>query len=312
MPDDREEPSGSCVTCQRRDPHRGLVCDADRPKLRSWLKEIPDLFDDLVAQDEPDPLAAGPVKGQSTGGPVSGSKERKLPIDVDAHDLAEPPSVKYVKDALMPTVRSSGETQWVGARIPGRDDEAVVWQEVYPHEVVRAEKTFHCRCANPEAHANQPARPVLVAAKDQVGYTSVASELDFWVQDWREARDLGERRPDPDVRSLALWLEVRLDDMCDAHPAVDEMFHAVRRLRSALRGVLGLIEPLPDYRPDVPCPGCSALTLFKANGSDRYECDSCPRLLTPEEFDRWAGLVLADKKWRKRHGMPLVDEEGTS
>ncbi|HEX2551122.1 MAG TPA: hypothetical protein VHK64_05975 [Nocardioidaceae bacterium] len=240
--DTREEPSGSCVTCARRDPHRGLVCNADRSKLRSWLREIPDLFDDLVAQDEPDPLAAGPVKGQSAGGPVSGSKERKLPIDEDAIDL-------------------SG-----------------------------------------------PVRGVRLLGEDQIGYSSVASELDFWVEDWREARGRGEGRPDPTVRALATWLEVRAEDACDAHPAVDEMFEAVRKLRSALRGVLKLIEPLPEYRPDVPCPGCSRLTLYKANGSDRYECDSCPRLLTPEEFDRWAGLVLADKKWRKRHGMPLVDE----
>lgn len=76
-----EQPSGSCVTCFRRDPEYGYVCGPCRSKCRTWLLEIPDLFAQLTVE----PLAV--QGGGGKGGPVSGSRERQLPIRVDLWDL---------------------------------------------------------------------------------------------------------------------------------------------------------------------------------------------------------------------------------
>lgn len=49
--------------------------------MRSWLGEIPDLWSELLLE----PI--GREGGQGRGGPVSGSRERQLPIRVDVFDL---------------------------------------------------------------------------------------------------------------------------------------------------------------------------------------------------------------------------------
>lgn len=256
-----EERTGTCPCCARRDPRRRLVCDVCRSKLRSWLREIPDLYGELGEQHDAPPvdrdlvlyppghkregewvthldelavaLPAGAVAGQALGGPVSGSTEPRLPIRVDPLDLAA------------------------------------------------------------------PARNVHLLGEDQVGYESVASELDFWVRDWREARGGLERLPDPDVSTLASWLERRAEDACDAHPAVDEMFEAVARLRSALRRQVGQAD-VPDYKQGVPCRRCDAMALVRVNGSDWIECADCPELLSPEEYERWCGLLAEQAKSKRR------------
>lgn len=140
-----------------------------------------------------------------------------------------------------------------------------------------------------------PAKHVLLLGEDQIGYESVASELDFWVRDWREARGGAERLPDPDVRTLASWLERRAEDACDAHPAIDEMFTAIRRIRLTLLGQLGKFD-VPDYKKGVPCRRCDTMALVRHNGSDWIECGNCPELLSPDEYDRWCGLLAAAAK----------------
>lgn len=249
-----DERSGSCPTCFLREPRHPLICDADRSKLHSWLREIPELLAELDdPQDAPpverdlvkyppghehvgqwvphldrlgDALPAGTVAGQMLTGPVSGSSEPRLPIRVNLVDL------------------------------------------------------------------KAPARRVYLLGEDQIGYESVASELDFWVRDWREARGGRERLPEPTVPELASWLERRTEDAADAHPAIDEMFGAIRRIRLALLGQLGKFD-IPDYKKGVPCPRCDRLTLLRENGSDFISCGSCPQLLTPAEFDRWTGQEAA-------------------
>lgn len=222
-----EERTGSCPCCQRRDPRRKLVCDACRSRLRSRLAELPDLYDRLVVEGHP------VMVGRGLGGPVSGSRERRLPIAVDRHDLTA------------------------------------------------------------------PARNVHLVGDDQVGYDSVAGELDFWVRDWREARGGQERLPDPEVRTLALWLERRAEDACDSHPAVDEMFDALGRLTATMRRLLGEVE-VPDYKQGVPCRRCDAMALVRVNGSDWIECTGCPELLSPEEYGRWTKLLAEQAKTTRR------------
>lgn len=76
-----DQPTGSCVTCRRRDPHHGFACNPCRSRLRSWLGEIPDLWEQLLAE----PLSPSGSPGK--GGPISGSKDRPIPIRVDLFDL---------------------------------------------------------------------------------------------------------------------------------------------------------------------------------------------------------------------------------
>lgn len=263
-----DEPTGSCPTCARRDPGEAQqICDVCRSKLRSWLTELPDLHAEILAQhatpadtrpyrmrvaterddkgrptawsepfDSPwpaDPVAnllpAGPLGGGNTrGGPVSGSKEPRLPIRVDPVDLTG------------------------------------------------------------------PARHVWLLGEDQIGYESVASTLDFWARDWREARGGRERLPEPTVPQLTTWLERRLDDAMDDHPAIDEFFTAIARTRGALRRHLGLID-IPDHKHGIPCPKCGALTLVHHNGSAFVECGSCPYKLTADEYDTHVRSTAAEQ-----------------
>jgi hypothetical protein len=118
--------------------------------------------------------------------------------------------------------------------------------------------------------------------EDQVGYQSAATTLDFWVQDLREHRQAGERLPEPGVTVLTGWLRERIGDACDDWPPV------------------GMVE-VPDYKTGVPCRGCDMLTLVHRNGSDFVECDSCPVILTAEDYSRWTAL-LASGLCGRRHG----------
>lgn len=263
-----DQPTGSCPTCSRRDPRVPQLCDVDRSKLRAWLFDITVLYAELASRDaeladpadrrfaatmsrwdagmkravrEPatvarpaDPAAyhlpSGASSSPSRGSPVSGSKERQLPIDTDAVDLTGP-------------VRSAG---------------------------------------------------VAVLDEDAVGHASVASTLDFWVEDWRAQRGAGERRPAATVPEIARWLLDRLDDAMDTSPAIAEFFTAVRRLRGALHAQLGQVE-VPDYKRGIPCPRCLALALVHTNGSEFIECSSCPAVLSFMEYDEHVRALSAEQ-----------------
>lgn len=81
MPVDDDQPTGACVCCHRRDPHEGYSCNPCRSRFRGWLSEIPDLWEQLLAE----PVAPSGSPGK--GGPVSGSRDRPIPIRVDLFDL---------------------------------------------------------------------------------------------------------------------------------------------------------------------------------------------------------------------------------
>lgn len=87
---------------------------------------------------------------------------------------------------------------------------------------------------------------------DQLGGLSIATELDFWVRDWRESRSISEGLPVPMVATLAGWLLNRLDDACDQHPAIDEFAAKVHRLHSTLRRAVG--EQKAGGEPVGRCP----------------------------------------------------------
>jgi len=218
-----DQATGSCVTCHRRDPREGWVCGPCRSRMRSWLYEIPDLYTQLL--DEPLAPSGSPGKG----GPVSGSRERPIPIRVDLFDLTHP---------------GAGEALY-GA--------------------------------------------------DQVGHVPVWMTLQTWAADWMQVLDRGETGPEWWVGGFCSWMRVRVDDVCDIHPAVDEAWREIRALHGAMSAQLGLFEK-PDYRYGVPCRQCNALALVRHDGSDFIECGDCPAVLTPEEYDRWVQAVAAAVK----------------
>jgi hypothetical protein len=259
-----DQPTGSCVCCHRRDPHEGYACTPCRSRLRSWLSEIPDLYSQLLEEQEAlstptdtrtgpttargkygttfettgprDPvsylLPGAPVGGQAKGGPVSGSRERSIPIRVDLLDLTSPHGS---------------------------------WLE----------------------------------GEDQVGNVSVWMTLQTWARDWSTFRAMGEAG-DQSVPGLCHWMWERVDDMCDEHEAIDECFGDIRRLHGAMMAQLGQFD-IPDYKYGVPCRNeqCNALALVRHNGSDFIECGECPSVLTPQEFDAWVRAVASAMKKEK-------------
>lgn len=118
---------------------------------------------------------------------------------------------------------------------------------------------------------------------DQVGYLSVATELEFWATDWAHLR--GEGRPFPSVPDLCSWLLDRLEWACQNHYAIDEFAGAVQRLSSTLYGLNGY----PPARPklmEAPCRRCKLLTLVQAFPDANIECANveCLQIVTPDEY----------------------------
>lgn len=255
------------------------MCDACRSRLRAHLFDITSLFAELEERTEEmaepldvrvavtvtewdedakravrvpatvgrpaDPtsyyLPSGASSSASRGGPVTGSKERRLPIDTDAVDLTGP-------------ARSAGTA---------------------------------------------------VLDEDAVGHVSVASVLDFWVEDWRAWRGAGERRPSATVPEIVRWLLDRLDDAMDSNPAIGEFYDAVRRLNGALKHQLGQVD-VPDYKRGISCPRCQSLTLVHHAGSDRIECGTCPALLSFIEYDSHVRALSAEQVQLRRVKMAKV------
>jgi hypothetical protein len=138
-----------------------------------------------------------------------------------------------------------------------------------------------------------PARAGSVGIPDQVGYLSVATELDFWVRDWADWRGRGERLPEPDVTTMTQWLLVRLDDAFD-HPAIDEFAAKVSYLRRTLHRMAG-IQPLTHHLP-APCPTCGLTTMVRRDGASYVECDTCGRLWTEEDYRRLCVVLAAEQE----------------
>lgn len=118
-------------------------------------------------------------------------------------------------------------------------------------------------------------------ASDQVGYLSVATELEFWARDWADQR--GERSPLPTVPVLAKWLRDRLDWACRHHYALDEFAHKLYSIRASLTAAAGRFDA-PPQTLDRECPHCGTLTLWRDPQLDLIACLHCPLLLSDEQY----------------------------
>ncbi|MER7002223.1 hypothetical protein ABT297_04130 [Dactylosporangium sp. NPDC000555] len=261
-----DEPTGTCPTCARRDPRTPLLCDVCRSKLRNWLHEIPDLHAEL-ARRETETHDHRPHVIRDQGAPAGVHVVTNQPADPVAH--------------LLPAGPLGGQGR--GGPISGSKE---------PPLPIRVDPV----------DLTGPARRVWLLGDDQIGHESVASTLDFWVRDWRDARGGRERLPAPTVPQLTGWLARRLDDAMDAHPAIDEFFTTIARTRTVLRAQLGLID-IPEHKHGIPCPKCGTGTLIRHNGSDWIECATCAAHISPSEYDDHVSTTAATEHATRRTAM---------
>lgn len=97
-----------CTVCENRDAE-GFCCLVCTSRMRRWLTELPELYQRLHERHQLDPLPPS-AGGNQVGVRVGGSKERKLPIDLDTVDLLA--GLGYRKQTV---VLEAGERWWLWA-----------------------------------------------------------------------------------------------------------------------------------------------------------------------------------------------------
>jgi hypothetical protein len=321
-----DQPTGNCPCCRKRDvePPR-LVCDACATRSRFRLRDLGELHAQLgdpvdvdddwdgtaVLDDNQRPvkdrdgnvlhhhdpaLPAGPLRGRSGQPHVSGTAEPSVPADLQALDL-------------------DGQVVRLGG-IPVPD-----WRAVDPRELVPLMRIVHgpvrvwiggelhqVPITRKEAVRNPAGRRILVPAVDEVGPLPIAVRLDAHVRRWVNLRRRREHRPVPTVPVLLAWLGARLDWALEHDPQLPDLDSDVRHMIAQIRGVLDLHDPEPERVQGVECRRCDAMSTLIRLVRDHYatECAACSDLMTPQEFDRWAGL-LADRE-RHRLGRKGIKE----
>ena len=142
-------------------------------------------------------------------------------------------------------------------------------------------------------------RGVLGLDDTQVGYLSVATELDTWVRDWLGYSWCpGDHLPVPTVATLANWLSVRVDIACDHHEAIDEFAGDMRRMLRECQRAVGDVPVRPVVLDGVPCatPECDGILLHRSGDDYWAECGLCGRLWREDEYRQWVALVAAQTR----------------
>jgi hypothetical protein len=255
----------TCVVCQ--DPERAvepgwLSCYRCWSRLASALREIPGLVAELVGLGLVQRDRRGERRDLDTG--------KAWPhFDPIAHTLTAGP-INGAKSAP----RVSGSR---AAPVPIRIDPTDLTAGVRP--------------ASTAVHARSP------WPADQIGWLSVATELDFWAADW--AAERRESRPDPHVPALCHWLLDRLDWACQHHVALDEFAAKVSDIYGALMSAVGGWVAKPETLI-TPCRSCGILALYREVGPtpeyDRVACGACPALLTEGEYAVYVKELVEDAK----------------
>lgn len=262
--------SDRCKGCRPRHVERGFVCASDRTGLASTLADIRDLDGQL--REEPNPVdhqdwrwvpwpstdvPRWPAWRWWRGGEADDPLSRILPMGIVPSSLG------------------------AGARVSGSKEPAAL------ADLDRLDLTASPRAAFPSAagRANKV---------DQIGLPSVAADLDLWVRDWRDRLFPGQHLPPPDVPALVGWLEIRLSEACDRHPAIDEFADQINALKRALRGKLGLNAPPRERCDGVVCKACDRMALYRE--SALVSCGYCGLNYSDSEYREWVGLLAAQAK----------------
>lgn len=254
-----------CPICAKReaDPDYGQCCPLCPSRLARRLAEIPDLCAELYA--------LGYVQRDHRG-------ERR-----DEQGRVWP-HFDQIANAL-PSGPLNGPRN--GAKVSGSTDRPV------PIRIDPTDLLAPARAASTAVHVRSP------WPADQIGHLAIATELDFWVVDWAEARGEG-RPPIPSVPVLAGWLVDRLDWAIEDHPALDEFAEKVYGIRGALMGALGLYAA-PPKSMEAPCgnPRCDgegSRTLFQEYPGARVQCSMCTALLSEEEYAEYVRSLIEEAK----------------
>lgn len=252
-----------CVICQEAErlvEPGWLVCSRDYWRLSNALRAIPD----LVAEIQSLGYVQRDYRGEHGFAAVDRHGQRLPHFDQIAHALPAGPV-----NGRTGAPRVSGSN---GTPLPIRVDPTDLTAAVRP--------------ASTAVHARSP------WPADQIGWLSVATELDFWATDWATARN--ELRPSPQVPLLCSWLADRLDWATSDHQAgtvaLEEFAAKVSSLYGALMSAVGGWAARPETLI-TPCRSCGMLALYReigpADGSDRVACGACPALLTESDYAEW-------------------------
>lgn len=154
-----------CVVCAGRRPHRGVVCETDRDRMRVMLAELPRKLAALPAELPPGQAPAGERVSTSRTGSPAGARLDVLTLTGPGSDGL---STQAVAAMLHPHVRrwSTKRSVVVIARNRAEIREVTDWH---------SEPVY-------DADGN----PVLIAADDQVGLLPPVEWLDSWVRTWRQ------------------------------------------------------------------------------------------------------------------------------
>jgi hypothetical protein len=298
-----------CLIDQKRETDRPLVCGPCRTHLADDLRALVDAYAMLVVGEVLDgandpvsqTLPAGTVRGGSRGAPVTGSRDAPVPISLDVVDLTSDARSGRVTDTLVPLVEMRPvdvrvhrvEVVTVVRKERNAAGEEVERRELIPVTIDQTER----RTERVPVHGGF-GDPVLVPAADQIGELPVATVLDQWVRDWRDARGQGEHLPVPTVVTLAGWLYDRLDWACDEHPSIDEFADEIRSVLHACNRAIGNVPVRPDILVGVPCatPECDGLLVHDPGSKYWAECSDCHRLWLEHEYHEWVGLVAAQAR----------------
>ena len=283
-----------CVICQERPAEIGNACERDAGRLSGALRQIPDLCVKIAEDVEaieadygervrrfvvggevrvqryrvvPDPVAhALPAASiPRRGAPrVTGTRERSLPIRVDASDLLAPAHPgERIRDTLIPKIAAYPTDEFDHLSVWSR----VVLQRRWVREVVR----------------DAFGQAVMVPAGDQTGHMSVEGWLASWAAYWAQLRGMREHPPTGRA-ALCGWLAERLDWAL----TFDGLPDFAAELSVLFGALLGLAYG-GEQRPKVmkaPCPECDYPTLIQPWPDASIECgtEGCDGLLSPVEY----------------------------
>lgn len=271
-----------CVVCpvvrpdaDPRDPHNPPVCDGDRRLLDTILGDITILHDELVNPEAPI-IDNRQYERYGTayfkGGHRHTFSRGLRPADPLAalggvapiNSKRKAPSVSGSREAPMPISADQHDLK-AAARVP-----------------------------NPTAAARRH-------PEDQIGVSSTATVLDSWVRVFREDLWREQHLPPGTVDLLATWLRVRLDDICDHHPAVDEFAGEIKAQRGRLRAATGQVEPQPERCDGIACKRCDQATLYRQPDGDVHCVNAdCRAVYRPDEYQDWLQTLAAEHGIKRR------------